>query len=87
MDKGVNVRNHSGSSRAKTLWKMRDAKERGDTYCDQSYATKIEPAKNFAVHISKAQLLPWRKRCGERKCGASLAPRWLEGTGVEFHAG
>ena len=42
MDKGVNVRDHGGSSTTKTRWKMRDAKERGDTYCDRSYATKTE---------------------------------------------
>ena len=33
----VSGRNPIGSSRAKTLWKVRDAKERGDTYHDQSY--------------------------------------------------
>ena len=34
LNKEVNVRDPSGSSRAKTLRKMRDAKERGDTYYD-----------------------------------------------------
>ena len=32
----------SGSSRAKTLWEMKDAKERGDAHFDQTYATKLE---------------------------------------------
>ena len=40
----VNARNLSGSSRAKTLWKMRDAKDRGDAPNDQTYATKVESA-------------------------------------------
>ena len=31
----------SSSSRAKTLWKMRDAKERGDAYFDQTSEHKI----------------------------------------------
>ena len=37
MIKDVNARSPSGSIR-----KVRDARERGDTYYDQSYATKIE---------------------------------------------
>ena len=36
-----NVRHHSRSSRAKTLWKIRDAKERGDEYHDQTSEQKI----------------------------------------------
>ena len=35
MNKAVNVRHPSGNSRAKTVWKERDAKEGGDTYFDQ----------------------------------------------------
>ena len=34
MNKEVNVRKPSGSSRAKTLWKVRDAFYRGDTVLD-----------------------------------------------------
>ena len=30
MNKEVHVRNPGGSSRAKTLWKLRDAEDRGD---------------------------------------------------------
>ena len=36
MNKEVNVRHQSGSSRAKTLWKMRDARERCDAQFDQA---------------------------------------------------
>ena len=43
-NKEVNARNPSGSSRAKTLWKMTDAKYRGDPHNDQTYATKVESA-------------------------------------------
>ena len=32
MNKAVNIRHPSGKSRA-NLWKVRDAKERGDAYC------------------------------------------------------
>ena len=41
MNKEANVRNPSGSNRAKTHWKMRDAKERGDTNHDQTSEQKI----------------------------------------------
>ena len=40
----VNVRTPSGSSRVKTLWKVRDVKNRCDTHYDQPSATKIEEA-------------------------------------------
>ena len=36
INKAVNVRHPSGNSRVKTLWTARDAKERGDAYCDQT---------------------------------------------------
>ena len=39
--KEVNVRNSSGSSRAKTLWNMRDAKERSVAHHDQTSEQKI----------------------------------------------
>ena len=38
----VNVRNPSGCNTAKTLWKMRYVKDRGDTYDDQTKATNFE---------------------------------------------
>ena len=41
MNKEVNVRHPSEGSRARTLWKVRDAKERGDEYCDQTSEQKI----------------------------------------------
>ena len=36
MNKEDNVRHPSGRSKAKVLWKMRDAKGRGDEYHDQA---------------------------------------------------
>ena len=36
MSKAVSVRHPSGSSRGNTLWKVRDAKGRGDAYYDQA---------------------------------------------------
>ena len=39
MNEEVNVRNPGGSSRAQTLWKVRDAKDRGGTHYDPSCAT------------------------------------------------
>ena len=39
MNKEVDLCNPSGSSRAKTLWKKTDAKERYDAHDDQTYAS------------------------------------------------
>ena len=36
MNKELDVPHPRGSSRAKTLWKMKDAKDRGDAYCDET---------------------------------------------------
>ena len=41
MNKEVNVRHPSGSSRARTLWKIRDAKDRGDECHDQTGEQEI----------------------------------------------
>ena len=76
MDKGVNVRNRSGTSRAMTPWKMRGAKERGDTYYDQSYATKIErrrsgPPRTWECTSQKLNL------CGSAAESGSVERRWL----------
>ena len=42
VNKEVNVRHPSGSSRAKTLFKVSDATDRDDKHYDRSYVTKIE---------------------------------------------
>ena len=41
INKAVNVRHPGWDSRAKTLCRARDAKERGDAYCDQTSEQKI----------------------------------------------
>ena len=41
MNKSVNVRHPSGNHMAKTFWKVRAAKERGEAYCDQTCEQKI----------------------------------------------
>ena len=42
MNKEVNVRISSGSSKAKTVWNMRDVKDSGGTCHERPCATKIE---------------------------------------------
>ena len=41
MNKAVNVRHPSGNGRDKTLWKVREAKENGDAYYDQTSEQQI----------------------------------------------
>ena len=87
MNKEVNVRNPTGSSRA-TLWKMRGAKDRGATCCDQSYATKLSvgrrSVKSCGMRTSRVRLSPCRRRCGKWERGQARAPR-LDGAEADLH--
>ena len=51
MSKAVSVRHPSGSSRAKTLWKVRDAKERGDAYYDQASEQTVVSGDAFRQEV------------------------------------
>ena len=42
MNKAVDVRSQGGICRAKMIWKVRDAKARGDAHYDQNSVYKIE---------------------------------------------
>ena len=53
----VNACNLSGTSRAKTLWKMRDAKDRGDAQNDHTYATKVESAHTKSPTFALSEAL------------------------------
>ena len=55
-DKDVNIRHPSGSSRARTLWKVRDAKERGDAYNDQTSEQKIVDRDAWNKHLQNSAL-------------------------------
>ena len=56
MNKEVNVRHPSGSNKAKTPWKRRDAKDRGDTHYDRSFATKIDRREEVRQELRSAHL-------------------------------
>ena len=77
----VNVRS-PGGSRAKMLWKVRDAKERGDAYYDLTSAKKIESRnevrqelcskhlQSTALTLSEAFRVEEREDAGSRTAGS-----------------
>ena len=67
----VDVRNPSGSSRAMTLWKVMDARERGGTCDDQSYTTNIECKEAVRQGL-------WNAHLQSPPCAVSEALRSVE---------
>ena len=51
INKAVNVRHPSVKSKTKTLWNARDAKERGDAYCDQPGSRRLRIGTEFGAGI------------------------------------
>ena len=54
LNKEVNVRHPSGSSRARTFWKIRDAKVRGDANCGQT-------SEQMIVNLEAVRQESWNK--------------------------
>ena len=74
VNKAVNVRSPGGRNKTKNASEDRDVKERGDTCCDQSYATNTlsvwrRSAKSSELRNFGAQPLPCQRRWGKWKRG------------------
>ena len=73
MNKEMNIRSPGGSSKAKMLWTLSEARGRGDAHSDQTYATKIVRRQEDRQELRRAHLksptfaLP-EARCGGWKC-------------------
>ena len=79
--KAVNVRHPSGEQQGQDLWKVRDAKERGDAYYDE---TSEQGSTGIVVtHTCSIQLWRSSERRGEWRCGTTLAHRRQAGAQPE----
>ena len=83
MNKAANVRHPSGKSRANTVWKVREAKEKGDALRSDQRVEDSKPRCGSGQAPAEFQRRLWMKLCEAWRYGTTPTLRQQAEAGLE----